>query len=364
MVYYRKYEWTGEFVIFSDSISAAFSEISALFSGMFSYSFEELICILLLAVLIDLVLGEPPEKIHPVVWIGKVIQFFKSRIPKNHQKLYGILLGLSTMIFSGTVAFVVVWFSHLDFMPFFVSVIIQAWFLKATFAIKCMVSPAKEMKEKLKLEDLDVVRDELKTYVGRDTSHLTKSQIMSAILESVSENFVDAILSPLLFFTFFGPFGLVAAYVFKATSTLDSMVGYKTEKYIHVGWFSARFDDVLNWIPARLSPLFIAAGSVLSNFAVGQDMEKMYAKDGFSLAVSDHKVTPSPNSGWPMSAASGSLHVRFEKPNMYVIGKQYREPVIRDIDRASVLILVTSLFSGVVCCVIIYMIYLLYGLLL
>ncbi|WNY26112.1 cobalamin biosynthesis protein [Methanolapillus millepedarum] len=337
----------------------AITEITTYLHNMFSYSFSELICILLLAVLIDLVLGEPPEKIHPVVWIGTVIQFFKNRIPKNHQKLYGVLMALLTILFAALIAFVVVWFSHLYFLPAFVGVIIQAWFLKATFAIKCMVSPAKEMKKKLNHDDLEVVRDELKTYVSRDTSKLTKPQIMSAIIESISENYVDSILSPMLFFAVFGPLGLIAAYIFKAASTLDSMVGYKTEKYIHVGWFSARFDDVTNWIPARVSPVFIAGGAVLSNLMIGsgKSMEKLYAKDGFKLALSENKATPSPNSGWPMAAAAGSLHVRFEKPNTYVIGDQYREPVLRDIDRVSVLITITAVLSGAAACVLIYILY-------
>ncbi|MDV0447615.1 Cobalamin biosynthesis protein CobD [Methanosarcinaceae archaeon Ag5] len=337
----------------------ALTEITAYLQNMFSYSFTELICILLLAILIDLILGEPPEKIHPVVWIGTVIQFFKNRIPKNHQKFYGVVMAVTTILFAGAVAFAVVWFSHLYFLPTFVGVIIQAWFLKATFAVKCMMSPAKEMKKKLNQDDLDVVRDELKTYVSRDTSKLSKPQIMSAIIESISENYVDSILSPILFFAVFGPLGLVAAYMFKAASTLDSMVGYKTEKYINVGWFSARFDDVTNWIPARLSPIFIAAGAVFSNLAIGngKDMEKLYAKDGFKLALAENKTTASPNSGWPMAAAAGTLHIRFEKPDNYVIGGQYREPVLRDIDRVSVLIMATSVLSGIIACLLIYILY-------
>ena len=314
------------------------------FAEALTYAPQELIIILILAVLIDLIFGEPPAAIHPVVWIGKLIGFLKEKAPKNHRKLYGILMAFIVITFSVSISFIVIGIAHLDFVPTAVGILIQAVFLKATFAIKCMVQPAKEIQQKLD-NGIETVRDELKTYVSRDTSKLSKSQITSAVVESISENYVDAMLTPIFFYVVFGPLGLPAAYLFKAASTLDSMVGYKNEKYIHLGWFSAKFDDVLNWIPARLSPFIIFIGAGFSNFAVG-NLEKLKPIDGVCLAFKENKTTPSPNSGWPMAAAAGALQIRFEKPNTYVIGNEYREPDGNDISRVSILIIITSIITA------------------
>lgn len=326
-------------------------ELFELISNIFTFSATELILVLILAVLLDLVLGEPPATVHPVVWIGRLIGFLKERAPKTGRKLYGVLMALTVMAFAVAIAVVVVAVSRLEFMPFAVGVLIQAVFLKATFAIKCMIQPAKEIQSILD-KDIETARKELITYVSRDTSALSRNQIISAVTESMSENYVDALLTPIFFYVFFGPFGLPAAYLFKAASTLDSMVGYKTEKYLRLGWFSAKFDDLLNWIPARLSPAFIAAGAAVSNLFV-RDLEKFKPVAGFKLALKEHATTPSPNSGWPMAAAAGALGIRFEKPDTYVIGNGYREPVPSDISRVSILITVTSVLTGIAGCLII-----------
>ena len=327
------------------------SAVTAVFqflSEMLTYTPGELILILSLAVLIDLIFGEPPAAIHPVVWIGKLIGFLKEKAPASGRKLYGVLMALTVIAFAVTISLIIIGVAHLEFMPAPIGILIQAYFLKATFAVKCMVQPAKEIQQKLD-NDIETVRDELKTYVSRDTSKLSKSQIISAVVESISENYVDAMLTPVFFYVVFGPLGLPAAYLFKAASTLDSMVGYKNEKYIRLGWFSAKFDDVLNWIPARISPFLIFVGAGFSNFVVG-DTEKLKPIDGIRLSFKENKTTPSPNSGWPMAAAAGALQIRFEKPNTYVIGNEYREPIKRDISRVSVLIIITSILTAAVGC--------------
>jgi adenosylcobinamide-phosphate synthase len=317
-------------------------------SDIVSYNPLELILVLIIAVLLDIVLGEPPAAIHPVVWIGKLIGFLKEKAPATHRKIYGVFLALTVIGFSVSIAIIVLIVSHAPFMPFIIGILIQAVFLKATFAVKCMVQPAKQIQKKM-VSDIETVRDELKTYVSRDTSKLTKSQIISAVTESVSENYVDAILTPIFFYIVFGPLGLIAAYLFKAASTLDSMVGYKTEKYILLGWFSAKTDDVLNWIPARISPVIIFAGAAVSNLFAGKK-EKYKPVAGWKLAMAENKATPSPNSGWPMAAAAGTLGIRFEKPDTYVIGNQYRDPESIDIDRMSLLIMVTALLTAAIGC--------------
>lgn len=321
--------------------------LSALYQYLaeaFVYTPIELILILLLAVILDLILGEPPAALHPVVWIGKLIGFLKSKAPASHRRLYGILMALAVILFAVLLATCVVLIAHHKYVPYAGGILIQAFFLKATFAIRCMVAPAKEIQEKLD-QDTETVRKELMTYVSRDTSQLSRSQIISAVVESISENYVDALLTPIFFYAVFGPLGLPAAYLFKAASTLDSMVGYKNEKYIKLGWFSAKSDDILNWIPARISPLFIAVGAAVSNVFLKKP-EKLKPVEGWRTAFRENKATPSPNSGWPMAAASGALEIRFEKPGTYIIGGRYREPEAVDISRASVLMIVTSVLTA------------------
>ena len=327
-------------------------EWTQILSNIMNYDSIELILILEIAVLLDIILGEPPAAIHPVVWIGKLISFLKEKAPASHKKIYGTIMALTVICFSASIAALVLIIAHAPFMPMVIGILIQAVFLKATFAIKCMVQPAKQI-QKMMEKDIEIVRDELKTYVSRDTSRLTKPQIYSAMVESVSENYVDAILSPIFFYIIFGPFGLIAAYIFKAASTLDSMVGYKTEKYISLGWFSAKTDDLLNWIPARISPIALIIGAAVSNL-FSDKTRKYNPAAGWKLARAENKATSSPNSGWPMAAASGILGVRLEKPDTYVIGNQYKDPESIDIARVSVLIIVTSLLTAAVGCVFIY----------
>ncbi|MCL2142518.1 MAG: cobalamin biosynthesis protein [Methanimicrococcus sp.] len=324
-------------------------EWAQILSNIMNYNPFDLILILEIAVLLDIIFGEPPAAIHPVVWIGKLIAFLKEKAPAAHRKIYGTFMALIVIGFSISIAAIVLIIAHASFMPYIVGILIQAVFLKATFAIKCMVQPAKKI-QKMMMNDIETVRDELKTYVSRDTSQLTKPQIYSAVVESVSENYVDAILSPIFFFIVFGPFGLIAAYFFKAASTLDSMIGYKTEKYINLGWFSAKVDDVLNWIPARISPIIFFIGAAVSNLFVG-NMEKYNPAAGWKLAMAENKATSSPNSGWPMAAAAGTLSVRLEKPDTYVIGNQYKDPESIDITRASMLIMVSSLLTATIGCI-------------
>jgi adenosylcobinamide-phosphate synthase len=161
----------------------------------------------------------------------------------------------------------------------------------------------------------------------------------------------------MMFYAFFGPFGLIASYVFKAASTLDSMVGYKNEKYLNLGWFSARTDDVFNWIPARISLIFISASTLIVNIFSG-DRKKLSASDAFRLGLAEGLMTPSPNSGYPMASTAGALRVRLEKPNTYRLGERYTDyPVAEDIWLTSRLILTASFMAVGASALLIYLIY-------
>jgi len=300
--------------------------------------------VLLLAAAIDIFFGEPPAAFHPVVWIGKLISFFKNAAPKTHRKLYGAAMALCCVLFAAFLAYSVLYIAALPIIPRFFGLLLEAYFLKATFAINCLLSPAREIYRYLEENKLEKVKELLPIYVSRDPSKLTKTQMSSAVIESVSENYVDGILSPIFYYALFGEYGLIAAYVFKAISTLDSMVGYKTEPYRELGYFSAKSDDVLNWVPARISVLFILAAA-LTLTLLPKKLGDIKPFNSVKEALEDGMKTPSPNSGYPMAATAGALGVKLEKPNTYVLGASYPPTEVKDIKRVSQLIALASGFS-------------------
>jgi adenosylcobinamide-phosphate synthase len=300
--------------------------------------------VLLLAAGIDIFLGEPPAAVHPVVWIGKLINILKDAAPQTHRKLYGTAMALCCVFFAALLGYSVLYIAALPGIPRVLALLLEAYFLKATFAINCLLSPAREIYSHLEADRLENVRELLPIYVSRNPSKLNTTQMSSAVVESVSENYVDGILSPIFYYALFGEFGLVAAYAFKAVNTLDSMVGYKTEPYRELGYFSAKLDDVLNWIPARISVIFILAAA-FTVALVPKKQGKINPLNSLKSALKDGMKTPSPNSGYPMAATAGALGVKLEKPDNYILGALYPPTEVKDIKRVSQLIAVASGFS-------------------
>ncbi|TGC09130.1 cobalamin biosynthesis protein [Methanolobus halotolerans] len=314
---------------------------------------EDLIIILLLAYVIDLAFNEPPFAVHPVVWMGNLISGLKKIAPSNYRRVYGIFLALVTITFAASIAYAVLLVFSIEAIPRIIRLVIAAYFLKATFSIRCLFEAAREIKSKLEADKLDEARQGLSMYVSRNTSKLDESHVSSAIIETVSENYVDGILTPLLFYACFGPLGLIAAYIFKATSTLDSMVGYKDERHLQIGWFSARLDDVLNWIPARLSVIYIFLASVVVSASL-KTYKKISPAGAVQLALRDGMKTPSPNSGFPMSSVAGALMIRLEKPGTYVLGEEYVYPVREDVRLTAWIVMVASFIAIITSVLIIY----------
>ncbi|MDK2891621.1 cobalamin biosynthesis protein [Methanohalophilus sp.] len=310
-----------------------------------------LLNVFLLAILIDFAIGEPNPRLHPVVWIGNLIYFFKRNAPKSHRLAYGVFMGVFCMGFASAIALTVLWVASAPWMPEIGAIFIEALFLKCTFAINRLLYAGEELYNALCEEGLESARQKLSMYVSRDTSELSESEVSSAAIETLSENFVDSIFTPLFYYAIFGPLGLIAAYVYKAVNTLDSMVGYKDEDHIDMGKFSARLDDVLNWPTARLSVFFIIGASIILNLFKGSAYDP---KEAHLCAFSDCRIPPSPNSGYSMAAFAGSLKVRMEKPGIYVLGEKYARPECEDIKRASLLILATSLLTVAVLALVVY----------
>jgi len=201
--------------------------------------------------------------------------------------------------------------------------LVGAYLLKSTFAIRCLLETSSNIGRMIE-QDIEVAKQMLPALVGRDTSSLRPAQASSAVIESLSENYVDSILSPIFYYILFTPLGLglEAAIAFKAISTMDSMIGYKKPGLKELGYAGARLDDLMNWIPARLSIILIALARPRG------------ALSAIRAALKYHSATPSPNSGWPMAAAAGSLGIRLEKPGQYILLEENPDPKTQDISRA------------------------------
>lgn len=273
--------------------------------------------VLLLAILLDIIFGEAPAFMHPVVWMGNLINFFVRLAPKRHRKLYGIFMAIFC-----TGATLLAAMAILSFGEGLILLIIAAFFLKSTFSIRMLIVSALGIRNDLERGNIENVRRDLKTFVGRDTSKLNASQSASAVIESLAESFVDGILAPLFYFLLLG---LPGALVYRMINTLDSMVGYKKEPFKELGYASARLDDIANWVPARLSLLFIFMASII----FGKPLEAV------RTCIRDHGKTASPNSGWSMAAVAGALGVRLEKVGYHVIGEKYGDPQPFQISRAA-----------------------------
>ncbi len=274
--------------------------------------------ILLLAAALDIILGEPPSRIHPVVWIGNLISFLRARARPS--RFNGLIIALTVIIATALAGHLLV--KAASFVPI-LGILVSAYLLKSTFAIRCLLQVSSDIGRMID-RDISKAKEMLPALVGRETKDLTKSQATSAVIESLSENYVDSILSPLFYYVLFSPFGvgLEAALAFKAMSTMDSMLGYKTKGLKELGYVPAHLDDLANFVPARLS-IFLMA---LAYF--------WRARETMAAAFRYHSRTPSPNSGWPMSACAGALGVRLEKPGYYVLLDEGREPDTSDVPRA------------------------------
>lgn len=294
--------------------------------------------ILVLAFFMDILLGEPPGIVHPVVWMGKGIKHLEN-LAMDNKRIFGICMVIALSGISMVAGALIV--ITAAFLPETLALLVTAYFLKSTFSFRMLLTSSLQIMTQLDNGDLEAAKTDLKALVSRDTTELDEPHLSSAVIESTSENFVDGLISPLFFYLILG---LPGALAYKAVNTLDSMVGYKTRDFIELGWASARFDDVLNWIPARISLIFIFAASIF----IGNPVNAV------KICLRDRNLTSSPNSGWPMAAAAGSLGVKLEKQGHYVLGKNFKPPNIEDIKKSSRLVGLATIFLFISSVAIIY----------
>jgi adenosylcobinamide-phosphate synthase len=266
------------------------------------------IIILLLALAIDLTIGEFPRHLHPVVWMGKLTSLglrFSPRRKRWAQLIYGVAVAVLVLAIFVVPAYFLL--SYLQGLNTIAYILVAALLLKSTFSIRELRCSALRIKQLLEGGRLGRARVEARALVSRDTRGLDEPHLVSATIESVAENTSDSVISPLFFFIFFGVPGAIG---YRVVNTMDAMIGYRG-RYEYLGKFAARLDDVLNFIPARLSGLVLVAAAYLW---------RMGGKMAWRVMLRDHARTESINAGWPMSAAAGALRTRLEKIGHYRLG--------------------------------------------
>jgi adenosylcobinamide-phosphate synthase len=277
-----------------------------------------------LALLVDRVIGDPSNRYHPVAWLGKFIGWWgrPGLYPPKIQRFTGFFFGISTAVLFSLPFFV------LDlYLPVWAAIVAAPLLLKICLAWRCLEEHVTNVEKALFRDGGG--RSEVGMLVSRDSASLSEEEILSAAYESMSENLTDSIVSPIFYYSLFG---LGGAAFFRAANTMDAMLGYKDER-IKIGWFPARLDDLLNFIPARLAGL-----SLLIWFAV-----KGHFRDAWAVFVRDRKKRAGPNGGITMALIAGGCEVAFTKPGVYVLGDKKRSlkeagPEIKNAVRAATLI--------------------------
>ena len=275
----------------------------------FSFLIDSIL-ILLIALLIDFIFGEVPDRIHPTVWMGKVITLLKPRMRDVNpldEKLNGALLALFIMtLFAVPAYFILLWTRQgLGWLPY---IIVAAVMLKTTFAVKCMSQVTVPIAKAIEKSDVDKAKGLLHYIVRRNPASLNEQHVISAAVESIAESTTDGVTSPLFYFALFGVPG---AFAYRAVNTLDSMVGYKDEAHVNIGWFSATLDTVANYVPTRITALLMVVASML--------LRENWT-ESYRIMKRDRRKIPSVNAGWTIAVMAGALGTQLEKPGFYKVG--------------------------------------------
>lgn len=296
--------------------------------------------------IIDLIIGDPYSFPHPVIYIGKLIKCLENNIRKvfkkeKYLKFAGFILWFITVGTTYLLTYLIIKLSKFNSITF---LIVNSFIIYTTLATKCLKDEAIKIYNILKSGDIYESRKQLSYIVGRDTNSLNEAEIIRATVETVAENTVDGIISP-MFYAFIGGAPLAMAY--KAINTLDSMVGYKNDKYINLGFASAKIDDIANYIPARVCIIFMTIASLILRFNY---------KNCFKISIRDRKNHKSPNCAYPEGAVAGALGIQLGGTNIYfgkpvykpTIGDKYREIEIEDIKKTNKIMYLSSILSLII----------------
>ncbi len=303
--------------------------------------------IIFLALLLDLIIGDPHWLPHPVVAIGRLIHVLDRglRCDWLNERLAGILLLLLVVVCSAGTTWLLL--DVLNTLLPLAGCIAAVLVSSTCLATRSLHKESARVATALLAGNLPLARRYLSFIVGRDTEQLEEAEIWRAVVETVAENTSDGIIAPLFWLTIGGP---VTAMAYKGVSTLDSMVGYRDQRYLQFGWASARMDDLLNYIPARLTALLLVVAAPMAGCSTS---------DALRITVRDRLKHPSPNSGHPEAAAAGALGVQLGGAASYrgvsswkeYIGDQLQPLDERAYRRMIRLMYISTLLMAVVCIV-------------
>lgn len=274
--------------------------------------------------LIDCAVGDPSRLPHPVVLIGKLISLsergLRGAFPRTDrgELAAGTVMAILVPVLSAGVSFGILFgLWKLSPWAYFAMSSIMCW---QCFAARCLAKEANKVVKALETDGLEAGRRQVGMLVGRDTNELTEEQVLKATVETVAENTSDGVIAPMFYMVLFGAVG---GFFYKAINTMDSMVGYKNDRYLYFGRAAAKLDDAANLIPSRMSALAMIAVAPLL---------KLDGKNAFRIYLRDRRKHASPNSAQTESVAAGALHIELAGPASY-FGKRVEKPTLGDNDR-------------------------------
>ena len=306
--------------------------------------------IVIAALLIDRFIGDVPNAVHPLRWMGNILDFIDKRI-KNRTSAWTSALGflsyLLVFILFGGIAVLIIaavhhYVSGIDPLWGEIAwIVVTGFIFKIQFAIFSFRHHCDPICEDLDNGRIEDAAAKVQMIVSRNTKGMDAEHIASSCCETVSENLVDRVLSPTFYF---GLLGIIGSVMFRCSNLMDAMWGYLNEKYGRLGFFPAKFDDVLGWFTSRISPYFVALAALIL---------RMDWKAAVPASKKEHTKTPSPNSGWPMTAVSAALGISMEKKGVYVMGVGPL-PTTKDVQRCLRLVELTSVLFVLTVCFILY----------
>lgn len=287
----------------------------------------------LFSLAIDVLFGELPGKIHPVVIIGSIINFFKNIFIKIKNRFSGLLLVICCIAVISIFLFVIYLITSLNIVLLF---IVFTVLLSSTYSVNMLLKTAIDVKNDLN-NDIDKARQSVSYLVSRNTDELTESFIVSAVIESLTENITDSYVAVVIYYFIVGLivlyfniespiyYLLLVPMIYRMFNTLDAMVGYETDELKDIGFVPAKIDDILNYIPARISGLFVVISAYLL---------KLDGKNSFKVMMRDARKCPSPNSGYTMASTAGALNIQLIKKDTYILGDNNKNIIADDITKA------------------------------
>jgi len=305
---------------------------------------------LILAVMLDLLIGDPYWFPHPVIYIGKLISKLEKlgrKLCKTHKqiKAFGGIIVVIVAFSSFLIPFIILQISKEIFWLYHILNIILLW---TTIATRCLHKEGKKVYDSLAKNDIKDARVKISYLVGRDTKTLSEYEIVRADVETIAENTADGVIAPIFYAMLWGA---PLAMMYKGINTMDSMLGYMNEKYKNIGFFPAKTDDVFNFIPARITGFLICLSAPLVGGNIIESIKVM---------LRDRKNHKSPNCAYPEGAAAGAMRVQLGGTNVYFGETMYKPTIgnkIKDLGKEHIIDAIKLMYGAMLYLVIIYVLY-------